>query len=99
MGFRKNLKQLSEEFQKIITDAAKRHLGKTKPGKGKVSLITPAFRDTIKKRNKLRKNVSNNLNEWFCAYQEVRIAISHAKEEAWKDVLECSSNIGDDWKS
>ena len=29
---RQNVKELSEEFQKIIIDAAKRQVGKTKPG-------------------------------------------------------------------
>ena len=40
MEFRKNLKVLSEEFQTIITNAAKKHVGKAKPGKGKVSWVT-----------------------------------------------------------
>ena len=34
LEFRKNLIELSEEFQTIITNAAKKHVGKTKPGKG-----------------------------------------------------------------
>ena len=41
------LKELSEEFKKIITDAAKIHVGKTKLGKWKVSWVTPAVRDTL----------------------------------------------------
>ena len=98
LEFRKNLKQLSEEFQTTIINAAKKHVGKTKPGKGKVSWVTPAVRDAIKKRNKLRKNVSNNRKEWLDACQEARMAINHAKEEAWRGVLEDSSTTGDDRK-
>ena len=63
MEFKKNLKELSEEFQTIITNAAKKHVGKTKMGKGKVSWVTSAVRNTIKKRNKLRNNVSNKRKE------------------------------------
>ena len=80
----------------IITNAAKKNVGKTKPGK--VSWVTPAVRDAIKKRNKLRKNVSNNRKEWLDACQEARMAINHAKEEAWRGVLEDSSTTGDDRK-
>ena len=63
MELRQNLIELSEEFQKIITDAAKRHLGRTKPGKGKDFWVTPAVCDAIKKWNQLRKNVSNDRKE------------------------------------
>ena len=44
--FRKNLKELSEEFQKAIT-AAKRHDGKRKQGKAKVSVTNPLWRGII----------------------------------------------------
>ena len=40
LEFRKNLKELSEELQTIIINAAKKHVGKTKPEKGKVSWVT-----------------------------------------------------------
>ena len=94
MKFRKNLKELSEEFKKIIADAAKRHVRKKKTGKGKVFWLTPAVRDAINKRNKLRKNVSNNRKGWLDACQEARMAINHAKEEAWRGVLGDSTNTG-----
>ena len=35
--FKKNLKELSEVFQTIITNAAKKHVGITKPGRVKSS--------------------------------------------------------------
>ena len=41
MEFRKNLKELSEEIQKIITDAVKRHVVKTR--KGKVFWVSQQF--------------------------------------------------------
>ena len=63
MEFRKNRNELSEEFQTIITSAAKKHIGKTKPGKVKVSWVTPVVSDAINKMNKLRKHVSNNRKE------------------------------------
>ena len=37
MEFRKNLIKQSEEFQTIITNAAKMHVGKTKPKKKRKS--------------------------------------------------------------
>ena len=98
LEFRKNLKELSEEFQTTIINAAKKHVGKTKQGKGKVSRVTPAVRDAIKKRNKLRKNVSNNRKECLDTCQEAIMAINHAKEQAWRGVLEDSRTTGDDRK-
>ena len=89
---------MSEEFQTIITNAAKKHIGKTKQGKGKVSWVTPAVRDAIKKMNKLRQNVSNNRNEWLDACQDAIMTFNHAKEDAWRGVLEYSSNTGGDRK-
>ena len=60
-------------FQKITTDTAKRHVGKTKPGRGRISWVTPAVGDGIKKRNKLRKNVSNKRKDWIDACQGTRM--------------------------
>ena len=45
-----------------------------------------------------QKNVSNNRKEWLNACQEARMAINHAKDEAWRGVLEDSSTTGDDRK-
>ena len=88
LELRQNLKELSEEFKNIITDAAERHVGKTKPGKGKVSWVTQAVLGTINKMINMRKNVSNNRKEWLDSCQVTIMVINHAKEEAWRGVLE-----------
>ena len=79
MEFEKKSKELSEELQNIITNDAKTHVGKTKPGKGKVPESTPEVRKPINKRNKLRKNVSHNRKEFY-ACQEAIISINNFKE-------------------
>ena len=57
MEFTKNLKELLEELQTIITNVAKKYVGKTKSGTVKVSWVIPEVRDAIKKMYKLKKNV------------------------------------------
>ena len=88
LELRQNLKELSEEFKNIITDAAERHVGKTKPPKGKVSWVIQAVLGTINKMINMRKNVSNNRKEWLDSCQVTIMVINHAKEEAWRGVLE-----------
>ena len=53
LEFRKNLKEISEEFRNTTTNATKIHVGKTKQEKEKVS---GAVREAIKNSNKLRTN-------------------------------------------
>ena len=77
----KNVIELSKKFKNVTTDAAKRYFGKTKPGKAKIFWLTPEIRDIVKKRNRLKKNVSNKIKEWFDACLKARTAINHAKEE------------------
>ena len=50
---RKIFKVLSEEFQKITTGAAKRHVGTTKPGKEKFFWVTPAVNNVMPSRKRI----------------------------------------------
>ena len=53
---KKNVKELSEKLQKVITNAVKRHASRRKLGKGKISCVKfPAVCDAIKERDILRK--------------------------------------------
>ena len=74
----KILKNYQRNFKQYLPMLSKKHVGRTKPGIGKFSFVTPAVRNAIKKINKLRKNISINRKEWFDACQEARMAIKHA---------------------
>ena len=60
--------------------------------------ITPPVRAAIRRRNKLRKNMKNNRQEWKEAAKEVRQLKLEAREQAWKDYLDECINEKDDAK-
>ena len=88
------------KFNKILTDAGNKHVGKTKPSKRKCSL-NPKVKALVKKRNQLRKEVSERSLEWLEAAAEARVARAEAKETEWTEFVE-SLEIDDDvhkvWK-
>ena len=77
-----------QRFNKIITDAAFKHLGKVKPGKRNKSWMTPTVRAAIRKRNYLRRNVRTKRREWLESCKEAQEEIKKAKEDSWKELLE-----------
>ena len=85
-------------FNKIITDAAMAHVGKTKPKKTSKTYMTPTVRAALKKRNKLRKNVRHQREEWLDACKEAQEEISKARQESWEDLLESTLHENDDQK-
>ena len=53
----KNIKQRMDRFTSALTEVAKKHVGKTKPGKRTKCWLTPTVKSKIKRRNQLRKDV------------------------------------------
>ena len=97
----KNLTRRVQRFNDILTDAAKKHVGKTKPGKKNNSFITPTVRAALKKRNQFRQKISTHRKEWLEACKEAQEEINNSKEESWKDLLESAIEEVDDsrmWK-
>ena len=87
-----DLKRRLQRFNGIVIEAAKKHVGKTKPRRGGKSFITPEIKEAIKRRNSLRQNVQNNREAWIEACKEVQEKMQTAREESWKDLLSSATN-------
>ena len=57
LRYTRNVKARAERFNRILIDAANRHIGKTKPGKRTKPWKTPLVKAAIKRRNRIRKEV------------------------------------------
>ena len=93
-----NVHRLAKSFEDTIIKAALKIVGTTTPGKGRKPWITPKVKEAIRHRNKLRKNISKNREEWLTACKAAREAILEAQENEWKKVLEDASESHDDTK-
>ena len=85
-------------FNTILTDAATKHVGKSKPGPRTQVHITPTVRAALRKRNRLRKNLRDNRKEWLEACREAHEEIEKAKEESWRDLLSDTATDADSHK-
>ena len=90
-----DLQKRVARFARILSEAGMTHVGKTRPGKRTKSWMTPTVKGAIKKRNRLRRTVEQNREEWKQACAEVNEEIRIAKEESWKDLLQGAA-IGED---
>ena len=73
-------------------------MGKTKPRKTAKIFLTPTVRAALRKRNKLRKNVKLQRQEWLDACKEAQDEIKKARQESWEDLLESTLHENDDRK-
>ena len=91
----------AEKFAQILHDAATKHVGKVKPRKKAKNLwMTPTVRGMIRQRNRLRRDLNNNREEWLQACKETNDAIREAKTECWREVVEeaiGSEDAGKTW--
>jgi len=85
-------------FNKILNEAAVKHVGKVKPGRRSKPWVTPTVRQAIKQRNALRRKIKTKRKEWLKACEEARKAVREAKEKSWRDVLENVVNDTDEKK-
>ena len=67
-----NAMKLMKKLEKIIKKAALKHVTKKKVDNRVKPGLTPGIKETIKKRNQLRKTVSTNRKEWLEACNDVR---------------------------
>ena len=97
-----NVNLMSAEFHHALMKAAKLHVGTMRPGRGTKSWETPEVREAIRLRNNLRKHIATRRADWMEACKMTRQVINDAKTNAWRKVLEDSTNCGDDskmWKT
>ena len=82
-------------FNDIVISAATIHNGKTKPIKKCKPWMTPHVRTKIHNRNRLRRTIHQNRQEWIDACFEATEAINKTKTESCKDLLQdAMSNSG-----
>ena len=85
-------------FNSTLTNAAKKLVGRTKPGKRSKPWLTATVKAKIKLRNRLRRKINEKRKEWREACKDVNEAINRAKEESWREVLEDAIHENDDSK-
>ena len=93
-----NVHRMAKDLEDVIIQTAQKFVGTTTPGKGRKPWITPEVKEAIKLRNKLRKNISKNREEWLAACKAAREAIIEAQENEWRKVLEDASESHNDTK-
>ena len=92
------MKEKVEKFKHVLIQAAKKLVSKIKTGGRRKSCITPPVRAAIKRRNRLRKDMRNNREEWKESAKEVRELKREAREQTWKEYLDEAINEKDDTK-
>ena len=90
-----NLSLRVSRFNDIIISAAKIHVGRSKPSKKSKPWMTPHVRTKIRTRNRLRRTIHQNRQEWINACREATEAINEAKTESWKDLLQSAMSNSD----
>ena len=75
-------------FNDILISAAVTHVGKSKLSKKSKPWMTSYVSPKIRTRNRLRQKIHQNRQEWIEACHEVTEAISEAKAESWKNLLQ-----------
>ena len=90
-------------FNDILIEAAKIHIGKSKPSKTKFAM-NPHVRDKVRKRNRLRKTAHTSRErraEWLEAASQVKAAREEAKLDAWStfvETLEVDDDVSKVWR-
>ena len=88
-------------FNEFLISAATTHVEKSKPSKRSKPWMTTHVRVKIRTRNRLCRTIHQNRHEWIDACREATEAITEAKSESWKDLLQgvmSNSNSPNMWK-
>ena len=76
-----------ERFGHVLIQAPKKHVGKIKTGGRKKLCIMPPVCAAIKRRNRIKKDMRNNQEDWKESAKEVRKLKREALENACKEYL------------
>ena len=88
LSYEPNLSLRVSRFNEILISDATTHVGKSKPSKRSKLWMTPHVRAKIRTRNRFRKTIHQNHQEWIDACREATEAINEAKSESWKDLIQ-----------
>ena len=83
-----DIEKHEEKTREIIIEAANRHIGKKKITTENKAWLTPEIREAIKERNRLRKTLIDNREEWTEAGRKVSEMIKEEKTKRWKEYVE-----------
>ena len=78
----------AKQFTALVIEAASATVPRTKPGKNTRCCITPELRQLISKRNRLRRNLHQNKNEWLEICRNVRDKVAAARKNQWVEFIE-----------
>ena len=81
---RKSVYKLEKLLREAIITAAKKYIGKKKISKKKKIYLTSEIREEIKKRNRLRRDMTNNREEWINSCKKIAEMIQQERRENWK---------------
>ena len=95
---RASIKEMADALNSSITSAARKILGKAKPGRRRKSWETPEVRKAIKDRNRLRPLIKTHRREWVEACRAAQAAINQAKTDAWRRTLEGATDDRTLWR-
>jgi len=68
--------------------SARDHIGKKKITQHTKAWMSPEIKESIKKRNDLRKTVAQNRTEWIEACKSTAELITKKKKELWKEYVD-----------
>ena len=83
----KNLNKIEKRLRRTILKSAKKHIGKKKVTQQNRCEMTKEIKESIKKRNELRKMVATNREEWIEACKATSELIKSEKEKRWKEYV------------
>ena len=83
---RKNINKVEKRLRKV-NQAANKHIGKKKVTDDNKCYLTTEVKEAIRRRNALRKTVSDNREQWIEACREVLKMVKEEKERRWKEYV------------
>ena len=83
-----SVNKLEKKLRKTILKSAKDHIGKKKITQHTKAWMSPEIKESIKKRNDLRKTVAQNRTEWIEACKSTAELITEKKKELWKEYVD-----------
>ena len=92
---KRNVNKVEKLFRRVILKAANKHIGKKKVTDNSKCYLTQEVRDQITIRNRLRKTVKDNREEWIESCRKVASLIKEEKEKKWKEYVANLSRTSD----
>ena len=84
---KKNINKTEKLLRKAIIKAANKHIRKKKVTESTKCYLTGEIKEEIRKRNKLRKTLSRNREEWIESCKKVAGMIRKEKSDRWREYV------------